>query len=157
MDIEIRVAAHSDSDDIVGLWIELMTMHADLDPRFAIREDAATTFADFALDIIDGADSEILCAWSGDRIVGFISVAIQVSPPVLRLEQFGMVYDAVVTQELRRAGVGAQLFDAAKDWFRRRGVDVVQLSVATTNPVATGFWRKVGCVPFMERLWYDLK
>ena len=106
MEIAIRVAERKDRDDVVKLWIELMTMHADLDPRFAICDDAPAVFADFALDLIEGAETDILCAWSGDRMVGFISVSIQISPPVLLLDRYGMVYDAVVTKEVRRGGIG---------------------------------------------------
>ena len=97
MEVEIRLARHRDRDDIVRLWSELMELHAEMDPRFAVRDDASETFADFALDLIDGDDSGILCALVGDRMVGFLSMGMQAAPPVLRLERFGMIYDAVVT------------------------------------------------------------
>jgi ribosomal protein S18 acetylase RimI-like enzyme len=157
MDVKIRPANTRDIDDIVRLWCELAQFHADLDPRFALREDADRSFRDFAAHLVEGAESTVLCAWVGGEMVGFVSMEIQIPPPVMRFSRFAMIYDQVVNARYRRSGIGGQLFTAARGWCKDRGMSIIQLSVAPWNPVAVGFWRKMGFRPYLDRLWYDIE
>jgi len=157
MAIGIRPATTKDIRQITRLWTELMEFHAEIDPRFAVGRRAAQTFPEFALRLIEGNDTTILTAWDGEEMVGFISVGIQIAPPVLCYDRFGMIHDAAVTTRLRRAGIGEMLFEAARDWLKERDISIVQLSAAPCNPIAMGFWRKMGFHPYLERLWYDIE
>jgi ribosomal protein S18 acetylase RimI-like enzyme len=92
----------------------------------------------------------------GERLVGYLIARINESPPMLTPQRYGHVSDICVAPDQRRSGAGRRLFSAARVWFRRKGVDVVQLNVAAANPTAQSFWREMGFQDYMYRMWLDL-
>ncbi len=49
-----------------------------------------------------------------------------------------------VTPELRRNGLGAQLYQAASEWLRARGAAEINAWVATDNYSAIAFYENLG-------------
>lgn len=45
------------------------------------------------------------------------------------------------------------LVEAAKGWFASRGLDRLEVRVATTNEVSTVFWRKMGFTAYLESMY----
>ncbi len=76
--------------------------------------------------------------WQGDKIVG------QMEMQILEEPRRGYVNLFYLVEEMRGAGVSAELQDYAMDFMRRHGVQTAQLSVSPTNARALGFYRKHG-------------
>lgn len=88
----------------------------------------------------------------------FIGIGYTRDPyPVFEQEAYGYVNDMVVAAEARCEGVGQALFEALKTWSKKQHVFHVELQVAHNNPVSQGFWRKMGCIDYIDTMWYDLE
>ena len=52
---------------------------------------------------------------------------------------YGVIYDIAVDSHCRRKGVGTQLFQSMKQWFRERGIKHIELNVVNANLHGQGF------------------
>jgi hypothetical protein len=48
--------------------------------------------------------------------------------------------------------VGTGLFDLAKEWFKERGISMIQSAVASRNQVGMLFWEQCGFTEIMRRM-----
>ncbi|PIE51978.1 hypothetical protein CSA37_08895 [Candidatus Fermentibacteria bacterium] len=70
-------------------------------------------------------------------------------PPVFQRKRCGIISDTFVVENHRREGIGEALFAQAMEWLQKKGIDSVELRVASANPVAKSFWKKNGFTPFI--------
>ena len=71
----------------------------------------------------------------GDRIVGFSSVSVEAA--------YGQVENLFVSEDRRGHGYGRMLMERALEYFRSRGVRLVDIRVLNGNP-SEGFYAKYG-------------
>jgi ribosomal protein S18 acetylase RimI-like enzyme len=83
-------------------------------------------------------------AIDGKKIVGYAIFYIHQRAPVFEEESFGMISDLVVTAAYRRKGIGGKMVKAMVDWFDSRGIERIELMVASHNKIAYSFWNKYG-------------
>ncbi len=123
----VRSAVPDDEPTVIALWraCGLVTSHNDpvADFRFALA----------------GACSDVLV--TGDASGG-IGGTVMVGHDGHR----GWLYYVASGSDLRGAGIGRRMVEAAEDWLRRRGVAKAQLLVRETN---------AGVIPFYERLGFE--
>jgi ribosomal protein S18 acetylase RimI-like enzyme len=160
MDFTIRPGTETDIPQMLQLWREMMDFHAQAEPRFRplpppTGEQAWERY--LRQDTWENEDRAVFVAEADGRLIGQIMGVLRDSVPVFEAERFGYVTDIVVDPAARRRGVGLALFEALKAWFRKRGVPYLQLQVAHNNPVSQAFWRAMGCIDYMDTLWYDLE
>ncbi len=157
MAVTIRRATLSDRDPVADLWLELYEYHLALDPREQLAPDAREQSRARFADLLADDNYCFFVAEEDGALVGFISGAVQLLPPIMLARVQGYIEDIVVTARCRRSGIGEQLYLAMKEWFRERGVQVMGLSVAPANPVSAGFWRKMGFRDVRIRMRGELK
>jgi GNAT superfamily N-acetyltransferase len=77
-------------------------------------------------------------------------------PPIYLYKNYGQLMDMAVRPELRRRGLGSLLLAEALRWFKGRGIERVELSVAARNPIGYPFWKKRGFADYMHVLYLNL-
>jgi GNAT superfamily N-acetyltransferase len=156
--ILIRPAKTTDQHEIVRLWEQLATFHESLDPRFRIERENITN-VNFAALFTSGAGRATFVAENtqSGRLVGFIGGRVNENLSVFTVRRFGLITDLFVEEDYRCHGVGKKLFETTRDWFRREGIEVLQLNAAERNSLSLSFWRSMGFEPFLQRLWLDNK
>jgi ribosomal protein S18 acetylase RimI-like enzyme len=145
---------------MLRLWREMMDFHARVEPRFrpAPPPTGEQAWEKYVRGNILGSDDWcVFVAEAGGRLVGQIMGNLREQIPVFEPGRYGYVTDVVVDPASRRSGVGRALFEALREWMRKRGAPHVQLQVAHNNPASQAFWREMGCTDFMHTLWYDLE
>lgn len=70
-------------------------------------------------------------------------------PPIYKSQRIGMAGNIAVKEGHKRLGIGQQLFDAVKIWFKSRDFTIIETEVAISNPQSMGFWTKVGGCRFI--------
>jgi len=155
--VEIATATEAHVPQIVELWREFMDFHKDLDPRFPLRAEAPASYEKYLREQMQSPDWLVLVALEGDAVVGLTVAQIGKYPPIFERESNGYISEMAVKSGHRRAGIGERLLEMAFEWFRSRGIDRVELSVAARNPVGYPFWRKHGFRAYAHRLYRDLK
>ena len=151
MNITIRKAKQSDCEFILSLWIEMMDFHRKYDKHYSRSESSKKDFRKFLLENISSKKSLVLVASYNKKIVGYTIASIVKYPIILQLKQFGAVYELVVHKKYRRNGIGEQLFTETKEWFKKRGLKRVEISVLKRNPISSKFWDKMGFDTYLER------
>lgn len=133
-----------------------MELHERTDARFALAEDALARWRSLAHEILGRDDGFLAIAEIGGEPAGFCLGWIARNPAIYRVPEVGFVSEIAVKSAYRRRGVGRALIDAARAWFRGRGVDEFQLSTAVWNREAQAFWVALGGVPLLVRYRFDL-
>lgn len=155
-ELSIRRARDDDLPVIVSLWKEMADFHVERDRYFTMTPSAEESVAAFLRQWMSDDDSEIWVAEQRGRVIGYCLASIAERPPVFLERRHGRIIDLAVTAEYRRRGIGRALVERAREWFRDRGVDSIELKVATSNEVATAFWRSLGFVPNLETFYQRL-
>jgi len=106
------------------------------------RNIVADLGADFYIAAIDGTLAGLVHVTYARRLA---------ARPQAQLEQL------VVTEALRRRGIGSALLAAAQERARRRGCAQVSYSPAATDAAARAFLRKAGLEPAGECYVKDLQ
>jgi GNAT superfamily N-acetyltransferase len=91
------------------------------------------------------------------HLLGYIVGSVVENLPTLLPEKHGYVGDLAVDAHGKVGGIGRNLFEALKGWFRDRGVTHVEARVPYRHAVAQAFWRALGATEWYEHLWLKLE
>jgi len=152
----VRPATRRDVPALVALWEELMEFHRARDPFFTQSREGRQIFARFVEENIRNDAACVLVATVDAQIVGYCQGILDRHPPALALADFGQILDFGVTADYRRAGIGAQMFQALCEWFRREGIRRVEVRHSTANEIGARFWPKMGFKPYLQTLFLEL-
>lgn len=133
-----------------------MAHHRTFDPRFAVLPDSKARYEDYLGDLMRNTDNRVLVAERSRRVIAYAIGMVLANPPLFALPRYGFIAEMSVEAECRGQGVGTQLWNEMLEWFRGRGVTVVQLNASTLNESGQAFWRRRGCRDFLHILWYDM-
>ncbi len=151
-------------DRVAALWAMITEHHAGLDPLFRMRRGtvARGELRELLRAMARDPDAEILvfdanpeadAADGGESdLVGLCIVRIDHAPPILEETERAEITDVGVRPTHRRQGVARRLVEAAFDWIRDRGVERVELQVASGNAEGQAFWRALGFADLMDVL-----
>ena len=143
-DYKIRLARIEDIGQIVGIWNQLMELHAGLDVLFRRCEGAQGTFAEFVGKNIGDDDKIVAVAEYDGRIVGYCQGGLEKHPPALEKRDYGYIMDTAVDAGHRRAGAGAAMVRYVCSWFKEKGLSRVEVKFHVKNEISSGFWPKMG-------------
>lgn len=155
-DYVIRKASTDDVRQIVELWKELMDFNKERDRLFSRSATADKTFADFIKGHISSDTSRVFVAEVGNEIIGYCLAVLERYPPVLEIQEYGLVQNLVVTKKYRRRDVGRRLFEEAKSFFKEEGLQRIEARAAIHNKLSTGFWAKMGFRPYLETVFLEI-
>ena len=148
----LRRAGADDLAGLVELWIEVTAHHAALDPLFTLRPNSRPVIERLIRSQLRDSDAAIFVVDSLDSLAGFCCVRVDRAPPILEETRRAEITDLGVRVALRRRGFGRALAAAALDWTAERGVDRVEVRVASRNAEGQAFWRELGFDDLMDVL-----
>ena len=148
----VRRAGRRDLDRVAELWIALTEHHALYEPRFALRPAAREEVRRLLEAQLRDPDCAILLAGGDGDALGLCIVRVDRAPPIHAEVERAEVSDLFVLPSARRRGLGRRLVDVALAWVSERGVERVEVRVATENPEGQAFWRATGFADFMDVL-----
>ena len=156
----VRVARMQEMDRVAALWAMITEHHAGLDPLFRMRRGtvAEGELRELLRAMSRDPDAEILVFDANpdeagpSELVGLCIVRVDHAPPILEETERAEITDVGVRPTHRRQGIARQLVAAAFDWIRDRGVERVELQVASGNVEGQAFWRALGFSDLMDVL-----
>ena len=148
----VREAVQGDIDSVVELWAEHVDFHARYDPRFLRKGGSEEGFAGHLRGHLGEADFLLLVGEIDGEVAGFLHGELLDFPPCFAHRTHGVIHDLAVSSRWRRVGLGTALLEKGMAWFSGKGVPTVEGRVLLSNPVAVGFWRKVGFEPYMHTI-----
>ena len=154
--VSIRPATPRDLEVIGDLWVELMSYHAKLDPRFSVPAHGRVNYMRHIQNALRDENFRVLVAIEEQHVIGYTMGYIGHNPPIFPDPTFGFIADLCITYSARRHGAGELLVQSICRWFRGKGLRNVQLNVAHGNAVSQAFWRKIGCTDYLDHMWLNI-
>lgn len=130
----IRAARREDAADLAALAVELGYENS--------VEDIAARLG----DLLDRADHAVLVAVDSSRVTGWAHLRISHQ---LQSPDYAELTGLVVTERVRSMGIGGQLLNAAENWARTQGMDLLRLRSNVARTRAHHF--------YLERGYFELK
>ncbi len=152
MVVQIRRATTRDIKAILPVWGELAAYHANLDPAFTPAPTWPREYGAYLRTLMDRDDALAIVARDADAVIGYAVGRISTLPPFFEHRYRGYIHDVCTRDGFRRRGIGRKLVEELFAWFRRRGVTVVELTVAANNAEALPFWRRLGFETYMHHM-----
>lgn len=150
--VTLRQGGPRDLRQLLPLWHELMEFHRQRDAFFTRAADGDEHFLAHMREVLAKQSWRLLVAERDRVLVGYCLAGILRYPGVYERPRFGWIQDFIVTEAMRRAGVGTRLFEDAAEWLRQQGVERIELEVATSNEVSGDFWERQGFAPFLTKM-----
>jgi ribosomal protein S18 acetylase RimI-like enzyme len=127
----IRRAVQRDLEPVLGLWAAAGSLPSVTDTREGLLALLATDEDALLLAVLNGTViGSLIAAWDGWR---------------------GSFYRLAVHPEHRRRGIGTALLREGERRLRARGAVRLTAILASTDPVAVGFWEAVGYAKQSDR------
>jgi GNAT superfamily N-acetyltransferase len=155
--IEIVKAEEHHLLELGEVWKEFMDFHTRIDPYLIRKADGHIIFLNYARELMAKPDENLLLvALDNGRVVGYSLSMVAKRAPVFEQQVYGLISDMAVMGSHRRKGVGEKMLAEIMKWFRSKGINRMELSVAHGNPVGGPFWKKQGFKDYPHRLYLDI-
>jgi ribosomal protein S18 acetylase RimI-like enzyme len=158
MEYAIRKAAGEDYRGLCAVLREIESLHQRKLPDVFLEHPKPIWPEEFVLDTLSEEDAELFIAEGEGRIVGFLRVVIRQTPefPFLVPRRYAFIDTIVVTETVRRCGVGKALMGRAHQWATDKNLKQIRLNVWEFNEEAIQFYEKLGYVSKTRQLWKSL-
>lgn len=151
MAIKIRKARLKEVGEISKLQGLLMEGHRKFDEYWQARKGARKAFASYAKRMIHSPNAVLFVAEDNGKIVGYSLGKIEKRPPIFKIQKTGQITDAFVLKEYRRKGLAKRMVNRLIEWFKSKGIDIVELDVDNRNDIGMKVWKKMKFERYMIR------
>ena len=146
--ITVRPAREDDLSILLSIWSEFVEMYSTFDYDFEVAENAPEVLRDSMRAGLADESSVVLVAMIDGEIAGFLRGWVFENIPGYLPTRKGFIHEIIVRSEHRGHHVGQHLLRSAVKWFRRQGVETIEVKISGKNSVARAFW---GIEGFKER------
>ncbi|UCD09629.1 MAG: GNAT family N-acetyltransferase [Dehalococcoidales bacterium] len=153
--MEIIEASEKHIPEITKLWIEFMYFNTEIEPFDTSGDNVLTQVETHLRNKITSDDSLVLVAMDDQKVVGYSISQITRMPPFSRGNTVGVIYDMAITASHRRKGIGKEMLDGIKTWFKERDIKRIEISVVTKNTIGDSFWREQGFQDYEQILYVE--
>lgn len=129
--------------------------HESRDEHFALACDANLRWQSLMNEMMHRDDGFVIVGEVAGAACGYILGWLARNPPIYATSTVGFISELAVSASVRRRGVGTALMEAAREWFRGRGVHEFQLATACWNEDAKAFWERLGGRPILTRYRFE--
>ena len=145
MDITIRNAELSDTEDLARLYLQFWKSHKKSDPllefkeRLTLKNQITASRKD-----IKKRNNYIFVAVKNDEVIGFIEFFIKKNDKCFKIKQYGYLNSAVTLNGYRKGGIARKLYLTAAKFLKLKGIKYIKTNVYKSNKVALKAWKKIG-------------
>lgn len=100
---------------------------------------------------------DIILAFDADKPIGYCWTRISFWKTKVAADGMGRIYMLGVDPDYQGRGLGRQLLLAGLSYLKRKGLQVVELTVDSENKVACGLYKSVGFKLWTSSLWYETR
>jgi GNAT superfamily N-acetyltransferase len=139
---KVRRASAQDRSRLLGLWLDLVEHHRDLDPAYPVLPGLREVILSEIARGVASAGCRIWIAELDDEPAGFLFAELEAGRPLEAASAW--IHELFVGEGQRRRGVASRLVEAADAWFVEAGAVSVRVRVEAGNRAGLAFWRVRG-------------
>ena len=152
--IQIRPARAEDYDDLCSLFDEVDSLHRTSLPCLFCKPPGTVRERGYVLSLMADPNVLLVVADVGGRLAGLAHVLVRDNPylPVFAPRRYAIIDSIIVTEAVRRQGVGQLLADEVDSWAKAQGATSIELNVYEFNQAAMQFYAALGYTTQSRRL-----
>lgn len=161
--ITIRRATEQDIDALIRLYDEFHRFHVVGVPDRLRNSDSTSPAEDAALSdalsaLLHREDAAIIVALVRDSVVGLAEIYVhQDEPhPLVVPHTYGHLQSLIVSESVRKQGLGRHLVEAAHHWAQGKGATEIQLDIWEFEAGPLHFYEHLGYRTLKRHLVIDL-
>jgi len=135
----------------------MASLHAKQGNYWRIKRGCARGYEEHIGRMTAEGKAGIFLAEVDGEAVGFVTAEVARRAPCFVHREHGIIGDLAVTERCRRTGIGRKLCARALRWISGQGLQVAEVRVSADNPLATGFWAKMGFRPYMSMMKLEVR
>jgi GNAT superfamily N-acetyltransferase len=144
-EVQIRLAAVRDIDDLVSLWLGLVEHHRQLDPEYPTLPGLEGLLRREVERALRLESCEISIAECEGRACGFVFAELENGRDAPATgATTAWIHELFVVEDKRGTGVGRALVARADRFFESQGGPRTAVRVESANREALSFWERLG-------------
>lgn len=97
-----------------------------------------------------------LVAVKGKKLIGMAFGRIETSPPVFKMKEFGEIHEVFVEKPYRNKKVAKALLKALEEFFKEKGLSLIQMKAEAFNSEALAAYYKLGFADSRKTLYKEI-
>lgn len=137
-------------DNVRPLWKKLNALHAEKSPHFADAFDKRKFLErkeQLKNKAIKGQLLVILTVTNADKRIGYCVCSVDKESFVSGTAKVGEIDSMFILASYRRQGIGRKLVNRCMEWFEKKEVEKVVVSVGVGNEEVLKFYKSFGLLP----------
>jgi len=156
MNYMLRTATKQDIPQIVKLSGLLADHHHAIDPYWKPGSETKKMFDELIRKEIQKVNVLWLVAEVDNNIIGYFSAEVIPAKPVVSAKEIGHISNAFLLDESRGKGIAKAATNQFFEWFKGKGVQVVEVTVDSRNTEGIRAWEGSGFKEYMKKMKLDL-
>lgn len=140
--MNIRIAEEKDYLQVEKLMKQVHDMHVELCPNIYKPEEIIWSKEEF-MELV--TKEEVLVAVKDEKVVGLLSYIFRIISGKIVVDRKVMFIESLVVDEKYRSrGIGRELLNRAKEIYKEKGCDSLELQVNAKNVKVWEMYKKYG-------------
>ena len=153
----IREATEKDFDLVFPIKLESKEEERKENKSLLPVKNVKDNYAEYLKLDLKGEWRGVFIALDGNKAVGIVVGKIYRSLRVSGYERRGSISNLYVQDEYRQHGIGQHLMDALMEWFEKKKVKGLTLSIYPENQVAEAIYSNMGFKPFCKMMYKKME
>lgn len=153
-EIKIEEAKRKDINSVIKLSKEMADFHRQIDDYYQSGREIDNK--KWILKKFGKRNFKILIAKKGNKIIGYGISEIRKPKSYIVPQKIGDLMNLYVEEVYREKGVGRKIFEQFLQWFKKRNIKNIELSVDARNEKAIKAYKKYGFFEFHKKMRLDL-
>ena len=145
MNIIIREFEKKDIEHVIPLLQSMYLEHDQAEPGFFTPNSYSKEQIErYLKEALESNTCKVFVATKEEEIVGTIRATIKEAPSFYKDKGIGFTDDLVVKEEYRRNGIGEQLINKTIEYYKSKGISLVESKIYEFNKPSQALSEKLG-------------
>jgi len=152
----VRMAGEKDLPDIMDIWQKMAHYHELIEPSYFRKTNTTETIKHYFLSAMGRENAQVLVGVEGGEIVGFVVGELKRLSPIFKEKWKGQVAEIGILGDEKRTTLMLEMMQSLFNWFRKKDILRVEVSVHAQNHKSQAIWRQLGFVPYLSQMAREL-
>ena len=153
----IRNAKKQDIQSMLKLVKQMVDYHKAIDKYYKPYSGYNNReISDHFERLMKDRNTKIIIAQENKKVIGYLMGEIGKAPQYVLPKRIGVIFDAFIEKKYRSKGIGKKIFKELLEWFKKKKVKHIELTVDARNKIGLMAWKRFGFFDFRLKMRLDL-